>query len=246
MNGIKRRDRQWRLLTNFRIEKMDYAKHYQKLIDRAVNRELIGYCEKHHIRPRCFGKPYSMIVRLTPEEHYLAHQLLVKMWPGNVKLVWAASNMTGATSKMKRNNKLYGWLRRKLASALKNRIFTEDTRRKMSDFAKTRVGINNPNFGKHRSEETKLRISLGNKGKKKSPQHCAAMSKAQMGVKRGSRSQEFKNRVSKLIKIAKNKKGRDSFFDDPSYCLKQSERMKQIWEERRTGVLLMPQRKMFQ
>lgn len=49
------------------------------------------------------------LVKLTPEEHYLAHQLLVKIHPENSELIYAAQMMTiGRTT-----NKLYGWLRRR-------------------------------------------------------------------------------------------------------------------------------------
>jgi len=59
---------------------MNYKKHYNILMDRAKNRELKGYTEKHHIVPKCVGgnDDASNIVVLTPEEHYVAHQLLLK------------------------------------------------------------------------------------------------------------------------------------------------------------------------
>ena len=57
------------------------------------------------------------LVDLTPEEHYVAHQLLVKMYPGNRKLVYAANYMTGNVGE--RNNKSYGWVRRKVSEAKK-------------------------------------------------------------------------------------------------------------------------------
>jgi hypothetical protein len=48
---------------------------------------------------------------LTPEEHYLAHQLLVKIYPKNRSLINAAVMMIANRP----SNKLYGWLRRKFA-----------------------------------------------------------------------------------------------------------------------------------
>jgi len=92
---------------------MNYLKIYEALIERAKNRILEGYCEEHHIVPRCLnGSDHrDNLVELTPEEHYLAHQLLVKIHPGNPKLIKAASMMIPNRP----SNKLYGWLRRKLA-----------------------------------------------------------------------------------------------------------------------------------
>lgn len=93
---------------------MNYAAHYQALIACAEGRELTGYCEKHHVVPRCIDKASVYTVRLTPEEHYVAHQLLVKMHPGNSLLVFAAWRMTTGNEYAQRGNKCYGWLRRKM------------------------------------------------------------------------------------------------------------------------------------
>jgi hypothetical protein len=57
----------------------------------------------------------SNLVELTPEEHYLAHQLLAKMYPTNPKLATAATMMVAC----RKSNKLYGWLRRRHAEAMK-------------------------------------------------------------------------------------------------------------------------------
>lgn len=95
---------------------MNYQKHYDLLCERAKERgEPEGYFERHHVIPKCLGgsDDQSNIVKLTPEEHYLAHQLLVKMHPDHNGLVWAALRMTHHSSGSRTNNKLYGWLRRK-------------------------------------------------------------------------------------------------------------------------------------
>ena len=64
---------------------MNYEKHYNLLIERAKTRVIKGYTEKHHIIPKCMGgtDDASNISILTPEEHYIAHLLLVKMYPSN-------------------------------------------------------------------------------------------------------------------------------------------------------------------
>ncbi len=99
---------------------MDYNKHYLLLIERAKTRKLDGYLEKHHIVPRCMGGSDELtnLVKLTPEEHYVAHQLLVKIYPENHKVVFAAQMMAAASNTHTRNNKLYGWLRKRLSIAL--------------------------------------------------------------------------------------------------------------------------------
>ena len=103
---------------------MDYKKHYDLLIKRAKTRQLSCYIERHHIVPKCMGgtDDKSNLVELTPEEHYVAHQLLVKMYPDVDGLVYAASKMTVSSKTVLRNNKLYGWLRRRYQSVCKKRV----------------------------------------------------------------------------------------------------------------------------
>lgn len=71
---------------------MNYKKHYDKLMERSKYRIPDGYVEKHHIVPRCLGGKDEVdnIAILTPEEHFLAHQLLVKIYPKSSPLIKAA------------------------------------------------------------------------------------------------------------------------------------------------------------
>lgn len=111
---------------------MNYQQIYDKLIDRAKMRQLDGYKERHHVIPRCMGglDVDENLVELTPEEHYVAHQLLVKIYPENDKLIYAAIMMIPSRP----NNKLYGWLKRRWSIA-------------MSATASKRVGEKNSQFG---------------------------------------------------------------------------------------------------
>ena len=67
-------------------------------------------------------------MKLTPEEHYVAHQLLVKIHPTNYKLVTAAFCMTFDKDGKRSNNKLYGWLRREysIAKSISMKLFWEE------------------------------------------------------------------------------------------------------------------------
>jgi predicted HTH domain antitoxin len=97
---------------------MNYQKIYANLVARGKNRVLSSYKERHHIIPKCLGGSNSAenLVDLTPEEHYLAHQLLVKIYNNNHALVKAAAMMICNRP----SNKLYGWLRRKHSLAMSN------------------------------------------------------------------------------------------------------------------------------
>lgn len=96
---------------------MDYRWHHDRLIERARNRAFQDGMEEHHIIPRCMGGNDESInlVRLTPEEHYIAHQLLVKMYPNVVGLAFAAQMM----AMNRTGNKLYGWIRRRTAEHMR-------------------------------------------------------------------------------------------------------------------------------
>jgi hypothetical protein len=116
---------------------MNYRKHYQTLIDRAPKNRPNGvYLERHRIVPGCMGGEYveENIVYLTPEEHYVAHQLLVKMYPNQSKL-WYAANTLGNT-----NNKIYGWIKRKHSGLMKgNKFGAKNKGRKLSEGQKEKL-----------------------------------------------------------------------------------------------------------
>lgn len=92
---------------------MDYTKHYNSLIERAQQRT-----ELHHIVPRSIGGggEASNLIRLTAREHYVAHQLLVKMYPWHGGLAHAAYFMTVGLGR--KNNRFYAWVREKHARAM--------------------------------------------------------------------------------------------------------------------------------
>lgn len=135
---------------------MNYQSIYDRLITRAKGRVLVGYGEDHHIRPRCIGGSDATenIARLTAEEHYIAHLLLVKIHPREKALVFAAIVMCGATSRLKRNNKAFGWLRRKNAEAVRGFRHTPET------IAKLSAG----RTGAIVSRETRDKLSAANRG----------------------------------------------------------------------------------
>ena len=94
---------------------MDYQKIYSSLINRAKTRNINTYTEQHHIVPKCLGGNNlpENLVNLTPEEHYVAHQLLAKIYKDNHKLLYAAVMMCSNRP----TNKLYGWIKRKLSES---------------------------------------------------------------------------------------------------------------------------------
>jgi len=75
---------------------MNYLKIYHQLVSSAQNRQgLEGYSERHHILPKSFGGSNESwnIAIFTAREHFIAHRLLMKIFPGNPKVYQALWRM---------------------------------------------------------------------------------------------------------------------------------------------------------
>lgn len=138
---------------------MDYKKIYNTLItniknERRVKSDNVLY-EGHHIKPRCFkgegdsrNSNHPNIVLLTPKEHYIAHLLLVRIYPdspGMKKALWNMCN-TGSKSRYKPSAKVYEKIRK--------------------EYVQSVLGENNHFYGKKHSEESKKKIGVSSKGRK--------------------------------------------------------------------------------
>ena len=128
---------------------MDYKRIYDALIKRARTRLLEGYVERHHVIPKCMGgsDEISNLVQLTPEEHFLAHVLLVKIHPEERNLILAVQKMT-VGHKGRRSRKLYGWLKRKHAARMRELQSGEGN----SQFGSRWINDGNGTAKKHKGE----------------------------------------------------------------------------------------------
>lgn len=139
---------------------MNYQFHYNTMMNRARNRSAPeGYVEIHHVLPRCLGgsdEPENLVI-LTAREHYVAHQLLVKMNPGNYGLSYAAMLMTRIGKSQGRvSNRYYEWLKRrfsKLQSELMKSWLKENVNPSERESVKQKrreawLGDKNPSFKK--------------------------------------------------------------------------------------------------
>jgi hypothetical protein len=72
---------------------MKYQKIHDDIIERAKNRQLEGYKERHHIIPRCMGgtDDADNLIDLTAREHFIIHLLLAELY--NTPSLWRAANM---------------------------------------------------------------------------------------------------------------------------------------------------------
>lgn len=135
---------------------------YDRLCERAKGRQVDGYVEKHRIIPGCMGGTYAAdnVVKLTAEEHFLAHQLLVKIYPDNKKLIFALRFLTVTTKHHVRNNKEFGWIRRLANEARKGQKRSAETKQRMSDAGKLRWKTDDRTYlRKPKSAETKLKMA---------------------------------------------------------------------------------------
>lgn len=131
---------------------LKYKAHYDKLVQRGQKRAsskkeakaLLGYCEKHHVIPKCMGgtNERENLVYLSAREHYVAHQLLVMIYPEVGGLKYAALMMCLNSTNERMNNRSYSWLKTAAAIAQsKDRTGkTKDDCPRVAKMAKTKTG----------------------------------------------------------------------------------------------------------
>lgn len=146
---------------------MDYLRIYNGMIEKAISEDrskgMGFYFEDHHIIPVCLGgsNKKSNKVLLTGKEHFIAHKLLIEIYPGNEKLVYAVWCMVHKFGN--KNERIYNIgsreyerLKSLYKESLKDFKHTDDTKQKIS--MKCR-GLPSPMKGKRLSEESKKLIS---------------------------------------------------------------------------------------
>jgi hypothetical protein len=113
-----------------------YKKWHDSIIDRAKNRVLSCYVERHHVIPKSCGgsDDKSNLVKLTAKEHFIVHLLLTKILKGNnkAKMILAFNFMCDLR---KINSRLFNNLRLKglkiLSKKLTGRKIPKETKDKI-------------------------------------------------------------------------------------------------------------------
>jgi hypothetical protein len=201
---------------------MDYTKIYNQIIERAQNRKLDGYKEKHHIIPKCLGGDDNKenLVELTAREHFLCHMLLCEIYPTNGKLkqsLWLMSigkQRNNNLDSYKISNRIYEKLKIEFSKIVKkrmeNRVVTNETKQKISISKKgkkptkeTKEKIRQSNLGRIQSDYQKQRVSEVNTGvsrnigRKATEETKLKQSLALKGKKKKNMSEETKQKISK-------------------------------------------------
>jgi hypothetical protein len=121
---------------------MNYKNIYDRLVQNAQNRNLSGYAERHHIVPKCMGgdNSKSNVVHLSAKEHFIAHKLLVRIYP-HTKGVWYALIAMGRIVEFK--SRIFESERQKAYAMRKGTKYSEESKKKMS-LAKLGKASNSP------------------------------------------------------------------------------------------------------
>lgn len=194
---------------------MNYQKIYNQIINRAKNRKLTGYSERHHIIPRCMGGVdiKSNLVRLTAKEHFICHKLLTEIYPNESGLHYATFRMTHII----------------------NAIGEErDYRIGAREYQRLKE-----NIGRPQSEETKQKIRESLTGITHSDE--VNKKKGRSGELNVSKRKDIRKKISKALKgrvlsnewkqkISESKRGVPVSEERKK---KTSETMKKYWAERR-------------
>ncbi len=186
---------------------MNYGIIHDKIIENAWLRNL-KQGEWHHVVPCCMGGKGAATIHLSFKEHFVIHQLLVRMYPSNRRLLYAANLMASRGN----NGRKYAWIRKKVADDMignkrgMGRIVTAEEREKTAMFHKG----NRWNLGHRLSEETRRKISKGNSGKKRTKEQCDRLSQSLMGRRSSNKgiklSQETRDKISKKLTGLKQSK----------------------------------------
>ena len=130
---------------------MNYDSIYTSIIQNRKSNPFIGYTELHHILPKCLFPEYNNLkehswngVRLTAREHFICHQILIKLYPNNYGLIHAAHMMSNSK---RYGSKKYSWLKEKHI-----------------EYSKSLTGDKNHFYGKKHSEETLVKMRESHKG----------------------------------------------------------------------------------
>lgn len=209
-----------------------YIKTYKALINKGLSRTLEAgiYIEKHHILPKCMGGKNNKenFVKLTAREHIIAHMLLAKIYPDNIKLINAVHLMLSISKSGKRRKNREGDVRKistRLVAkfrelAIKSRIgvkLSVETRKKMSKTHTDRISkeseeerkrkyTSKGHLGRKHTEETRQLLSKLSSGKKHSLDTREKMSKSRTGSKNPFYGKKFTKEHREKLSIAQKKR----------------------------------------
>jgi len=167
-----------------------YLTRYKKLINHYKNTTVDGFYERHHIIPKCLNgtDEKNNLVMLPTRVHFIAHALLHKAYPKELKLAQAFGMMVASNKYhkgRKYHSRLYEMSKLARSNAMKGVPRPEWVKEKL------RVPkLNKENYKKPKSKEHSKNISKSLTGKKKTQEHINNLIQSQRAFQK-SRTQEM-------------------------------------------------------
>lgn len=159
---------------------MDYKLIYDSLMEKARNRGKLprGNVESHHVIPRCMGGKDGEVLDLYLREHFIAHLLLTKIYPENIKLKYSFVMISSNNKITKKiiNSRLYYKIKEEWINSIKgenNPLFGRDRFKEKNSF-----------YGKKHTEESRKKMSENLKGH-------TAWNKGKIGIYSGQENPFF-------------------------------------------------------
>lgn len=164
------------------------------------------------------------LVYLTPEHHFFAHRLLVKMYPGHIGIATAAVMMSG---RKQYGHREYAWVKRTMSEAQKKRMQDPAVRARVSAcMSKAMKGrVKDPEWEANRiagmrTQEARDRMSRAIRGQKRTPEQIERIRESQLNM-------------SPEAKLARTEKCRAAMTGQKR-TPEQIERMRQAQQRRRS------------
>lgn len=193
---------------------MDYKKHYNLLLEKHKVTDNTQYGEVHHIIPKCVGGSDNKdnLIRISARSHFIAHQLLVKIYPDVHGLVLAVKFMCTDQFGNRYNNRLYGWVKEKIKVIVSKQMkeFYSDPENLSARVEKAKI--------KNKSPETKEKRSKSMTEYWANPENRLAQSER---IKEYSNNDEVRQRNSQNIL---------KYWTDSENLKEQSIRQTALWK----------------
>ena len=209
-----------------------YKKWHDSIIDRAKNRVLSCYVERHHIIPKSCGgsNDKDNLVPLTAREHYIVHMLLpfcvIKKYKLKMIKGFMYMNVKPKNSKRlyKINSRMYEKFRIEFGKMLKGTKLSEEQKAKMR--------------GRKLSKETKAKIKYARQFQVCSDEQRKKYSKIfsnLIWVNFNGKSKRIKKELKeKYLKLGYNL-GRSREYLTKDYSNTMKKIVTKIWENRRAA-----------
>lgn len=196
-----------------------YTKYYTLLTNRAKNRILTEYTERHHIIPQSLGgsNDKDNLVDLTAREHFICHWLLIKMTEGDNR-----GKMLYALQGMKAENKY----QQRYSSTITARVYERyriEHAKNHSERMKGKPAWNKGGVAITEEHRANLRAAALKRpkptpeaiakrlekviGQKRSDETRKKMSMAHTGLVKGPQSEEHRRAISESVKGKPKKAG---------------------------------------